>query len=1092
MERNLEFYINDNQLDVSVQEQMRFFLSLTIADINSLEIIKNSVSKTVTFSGTDNNRQLFGFAELPSAGSGLDQTTKPPFRIDYDGTSIMHGFVKMVEPIYDIQEKVSEYKVVIVGDNGDWKALVKSKNMNTLDFSEQDHIYNKANIDTSETVSATRDYVYALINYGQPRGTTGEINLSTKDVAVEDRVPAWQVAPLLKKLFNTIGYKVVTNFFSGSGFGTKCYIAFTKEALLQDKSFTANGAKHFRAGLTAFVNNGTQFNNNGTIQTVPFDKDIFDTDGLFNTSTSEYIVGVASRIDFHVVLDISGADSFLKWMTLRFKKNGVTFSEKVTEIPSNTSFVTLSHDSGYHNFVNSDKITVEIENRTSGTGFATWNINTDGSFFWNTVSNQVVKNAPYPINNSLPDILQTEFLDGIKKMFNLYFYADVDSKTIIIEPRDDFYSGTTLNWTNKINHSKPIKSRYLGENLNRTVRYQFTEDSEDGFVNDVYSKVPPEKKLGVHDEIIANQFSPAGIKEITCGFSPTYMTNFQSIGFILTFVPHMRHERKVWWDTSATWFTKFNHRVLYYDGVQACLGDEKWTFDTVSRSDYPSFYSYSTLVENENSLIFNDGSKSVGLFNKFFKNTHRIIDEGKVITMEVYLTEKDINTLDFRKPIEIEIDGDVGQYTLNQIKKYTPVGKGSSIVEFLQFLDVHPAPTSKLSSEILTDVIPEFAGDPIDAGGVKTDIDIDEPFDNAALGGVLGGGFPSPPIRRTLNLSRGMKPVVNGQVLLGQYGRPNTRFSVIVGGGADEASKQNAIVVDQQGVVLGREGLAGFTLLPALNIIDSSIAPPTEADGDIYLLDNANGELEVDSILHQSGTLIRYTSAGADLSSVSAGDWIRITGSTNAINDGTFVIKTVNDGSDFIELHNEKRTDATDDEVTSPAKMSAVFTDYDEAGQGDWVRYNSTDDLWYNIPVQKGMRCFNEAANVELQYTGAQWLDPLPSVMVEVTEGPFVIQTGENYLANSGSLILFVLPPDAILGAETIIHGYGAGLYGIDLLGSDEKLYIHAIDFIALTGNKVEQTFQYGRSLITCVKASSGGNGGEWTITGTGEWRIIS
>lgn len=984
MERSLEFYINDSLLDVSTQEQMRFFLTFSIADINSLEVIKNSVSKTIAFAGTDNNRKLFGFAELPSAGSGLDQTTKPPFRIDYDGTSILHGFVKMVEPRYDIGNKLSEYKVVVVGDNGDWKADIKDKNLNELDFSEQDHTYNKANIDTSETVDASRDYVYPLINYGQPRGTIGAINISTKDVAIEDRVPAWQVSSLVEKLFNAIGYKLSSNFFSGSGFGTKIYLPFSNEALLHDASFTANGSKHFNAGNdpVSKVDFLAQTNNNiKIIPAVKFDdttnSPFFDTDGLYNTSTNEYIVGVSSRMEFHTVINNDGIESTTKWMTVRFKKNGVSFSEKTFEFAPNFRNSVLAHSSGYHNYVNGDEISVELEVRTAGTGIASWSIFGNATVFWNTVSREVVSGSVnYPINNSLPDILQTDFLDGLKKMFNLYFYADLDSKTIIIEPRDDFYTGTALVWTDKINHFKTIKSRYLGENLNRTIRYKFTEDSEDKFVNELYEKVPPERKIGVHDEVIANQFSPAGIKEITCGFSPTYMTNFPSIGFRATFVPHMRHEFKKWWDASATWFTKFNHRILYYDGVQTCLGDEEWTFDTVSRTDYPSFYSYSNLIENENSLIFNDGGKSVGLFNKFFKNTHRIIDEGKVITMEVYLTEKDINTLNFRTPIEIEIDGDVGQYTLNKIPKYTPVSKGSSIVEFLQFLDVHPPPTSKQSSEILTDVVPDHAGDPIDAGGGKTDIDIDEPFDNVALGGVMGGGTPSPPIKKTLNLSRGMIPNLDGQVLLGQYGRPSTRFPVIIGGGADEATRENSVVVDEQGVVLGREGLAGFTLLPALNLIDSSIAPITEVDGDIYLLDDANGELEVDSILWQSGTIVRYSSAGADLSGVTAGDWLRITGSTNAINDGTFIIKTVNDGSDFIELNNERRIDATDDEGTSPAKMSAVFTDYDGAGQGDWVRYNSTDDLWYNIPVQVGMKCYSVFHGTELRFTGSLWIIP--------------------------------------------------------------------------------------------------------------------
>ena len=79
--------------------------------------------------------------------------------------------------------------------------------------------------------------------------------------------------------------------------------------------------------------------------------------------------------------------------------------------------------------------------------------------------------------------------------------------------------------------------------------------------------------------------------------------------------------------------------------------------------------------------------------------------------------------------------------------------------------------------------------------------------------------------------------------------------------------------------------------------------------------------LDVDTIDWQSGNIIRYTfNSTPDLSSIVAGDYLTVNYATNLSNSGTFLIETVNDGSDYVDVINRSRTDATDDEATdSPA-----------------------------------------------------------------------------------------------------------------------------------------------------------------------------
>jgi len=88
--------------------------------------------------------------------------------------------------------------------------------------------------------------------------------------------------------------------------------------------------------------------------------------------------------------------------------------------------------------------------------------------------------------------------------------------------------------------------------------------------------------------------------------------------------------------------------------------------------------------------------------------------------------------------------------------------------------------------------------------------------------------------------------------------------------------------------------------------------------------------LDVDTILFQSGNTIRYTFNGSpDLSVISVNDVLFADSSTNALNDGSFFISTVDDGSNFIEVTNDLRSDDTLDEASdtsSTVKLRTVET----------------------------------------------------------------------------------------------------------------------------------------------------------------------
>lgn len=85
-------------------------------------------------------------------------------------------------------------------------------------------------------------------------------------------------------------------------------------------------------------------------------------------------------------------------------------------------------------------------------------------------------------------------------------------------------------------------------------------------------------------------------------------------------------------------------------------------------------------------------------------------------------------------------------------------------------------------------------------------------------------------------------------------------------------------------------------------------------------------DLDVANITWQSGTTVRYTFNGSpDLSAVVAGDLVRFTGCTHSSNDGVFLITSVSDGSDYVQVSNPARTSSTGNETGSPG--TGVITD---------------------------------------------------------------------------------------------------------------------------------------------------------------------
>ena len=111
----------------------------------------------------------------------------------------------------------------------------------------------------------------------------------------------------------------------------------------------------------------------------------------------------------------------------------------------------------------------------------------------------------------LKDIIDSEstqmgFLKGIIHAFNLQFTTDFMSKTVYIEPFNQFYKNQSyaVDWTNKVDLSRTQEDKWVQSELRKEIVFKYISDSEDKVVehrgntywNGIHDEYPYREDLG--------------------------------------------------------------------------------------------------------------------------------------------------------------------------------------------------------------------------------------------------------------------------------------------------------------------------------------------------------------------------------------------------------------------------------------------------------------------------------------------------------------------------------------------------------------------------------------------------------------------
>ena len=482
-------FLEDNELDIS--QGLTNQITYAIDDLRNLDSKSTSFTKTIIIPGTANNNKIFGNIfefnnanfydeSFPNVLSNFNAMVNAYAYIEVNGLQIMKGHLRLLEIIRD--NGGVEYECAIIGELGSFINTLGNLRLEDLDFSNYNHNYTADNITQSWEVSGTRGannsagygsgYFYPLIDYGA--NSTNKI-----DFKLNTFRPSFFVKQYIDKMFEDTDYTYESVFLNSTFFKTLIIPNNQKE--FSKKSNTSFAAS---TGAETYVNDI----DNDVLIAFP----TITTSGNFiaNIDDNVFTYNSATPLTGAFNVTIKGSITYTRAGSVTFKviKNGVVIGSQST---TQTTFdLSIVINEVTFNLNDTLKIAWSGPKNASLGLYTTVNIDT-GNITINGVATYVTFNHDdaITVNDTIPKgIFLKDFFTSIMKMFNLIVVEDKTKRNhLIIEPYQNFFTGLILDWSDKIDRSKPIKIKPMSELNARYYNLKYTEDND--FYNENYKKV---------------------------------------------------------------------------------------------------------------------------------------------------------------------------------------------------------------------------------------------------------------------------------------------------------------------------------------------------------------------------------------------------------------------------------------------------------------------------------------------------------------------------------------------------------------------------------------------------------------------------
>jgi len=666
-----EIYIEDYKLDLSKELNTEF--TYAIDDITDFGSRNTSFSKTINIAGNSTNNRVFGFVfdlgnsnftdnTLPNVNYNYNAAKAAQCRIFIDKIQVFKGTLRILEIIVD--NKAIEYQCSVFGELGGFITALGNKRLQDLDFSAYNHNYNITNIKSSWDTIAGSGYYYPLIDYGNV--STDKVNFQ-----VTSYRPALYVKEYLQKIFSNTDYTYTLDLLSAEQeLFNRLIIPHNQKALTK-----TTGTLNVATRTTDLEITGTN--------SVAFDT-ITGSGLTVGGGGSTFTYSGSVSINLKMVYTFggdstSGTFNIYKNSTIAYSSNfvGAFGIAEEFELLVNTGDVIIF------------RFTNTAPNRTDPPINLT---EAQVSFFSDSlVPVPVNYNDALVINDTIPrGVFQRDFFLSIVKMFNLYVYEDTwNDKKIIIKPYINFYPDTSANaldWSDKIDRSKPLSIKPMSELNARYFNYKFKQDND--FYNENYTKKYNEgygdrifdteydfsKQTDTLDVIFASSvlYQKVGTDKIYPAIYKVSDNNTKENS--MDCVIRILQAKKITGRTS--------HNIL--NGVSVV--------DTITTYGYAGHLNDPFTPTND----INFGAPfdiqytattfpTANVFNAYHSNYIAEITskDSKLLTCTALLNTLDINNLDFSK--YIWIDGVL--FRLNKVEGYNPMEYNTTKISLLKVIE---------------------------------------------------------------------------------------------------------------------------------------------------------------------------------------------------------------------------------------------------------------------------------------------------------------------------------------------------------------------------------------------------------------------
>jgi len=462
----IELFIEGYPVDIN--QGFSTLLTMSIDDIKDFGAKNSTFSKTIILPGTKNNNKIFGNIFNINQSNEYIPTSKN-ININFnasiaanaiifaDNMQIFKGIFRIMEIIID--DGFIEYEAAIFGEMAGFINALANKKIEDLDFSTYNQAYNYTNIVNSWNSITGSGVYFPLIDYGA--ASTLKVDFDVKTFK-----PALYVKEYLEKIISGSGYTWDFPMLSSALFQT-LHIPNNQQQLYTTTSI-AFDADATAATYSSISNARYTITTLGSF-TASINNDIFTYTPATSLNTNIYC---------YYAGQINSVTSSPTSVTFYLKKNATILSQVTISVPSVPRPFGVNLSVNNVTFNTSDQIKLEIQSNVI-------QIQQYGGAFTITATTPTRIPISYgdtlQINDTIPKgIFQKDFISSICKMFNLYIFEDYETdKKLKVVPFVDFYAdATAIDWSNKIDRSKPMKMKPMAELNARYYQYKFKPDND--------------------------------------------------------------------------------------------------------------------------------------------------------------------------------------------------------------------------------------------------------------------------------------------------------------------------------------------------------------------------------------------------------------------------------------------------------------------------------------------------------------------------------------------------------------------------------------------------------------------------------------